>query len=231
MSRWRTKFADVASQAAEIAGLAAQAPAADTLPNQDTLAAQEPRLDMEVKEDSLVLYYQNLPACTLSFYPIDLEMLFTRSPFALAGSDLFAGVKPVATQTVTFDAAQAQVEVALPAEFIARHVVIKADAAGISRSDIRYASKLIAQAVERYGQVQANSKADNKPLSKVYVKVFAEMADGGLQFYRDGYTDLRGRFDYAASSTLEIGQVARFAILVISEEYGAKVLTAEPPAR
>ena len=29
------------------------------------------------------------------------------------------------------------------------------------------------------------------------MKVYAQMQDGGVQFYKDGYTDLRGRFDYA----------------------------------
>ena len=43
--------------------------------------------------------------------------------------------------------------------------------------------------------------------------------------------DLRGRFDYASSSTLDIAQVKQFAILVISDEAGARVLTATPPAR
>jgi hypothetical protein len=65
----------------------------------------------------------------------------------------------------------------------------------------------------------------------VYVKVFARMNDGGTQFYRDGYTDMRGRFDYASSSTLDVGEVAEFAILVFSEDFGASVLSAAPPAR
>ncbi len=85
--------------------------------------------------------------------------------------------------------------------------------------------------IERYSQVQVTGKADGKPLPKVYVKVFAQMQNGETVFYRDGYTDLRGRFDYASSSTLDIAQVKQFVILVISEEAGARVLTATPPAR
>lgn len=226
---WRERFAAVAAQASEIAG--ANAPATDKQPGQDALAAQEPQLDLEVKEDSLLIHYGNLKSCVLSFYPIDLEMLFTRSPFALADTSVVAGVKPLATLTVTFDTAQSQVEVGLPAEFAARHVIVKAEAGGINRSGIRYASSLVAQLIERYGQVQVIGKADGKPLPKVYVKVFAQMQTGVTVFYRDGYTDLRGRFDYASSSTLDIAQVKQFAILVISEEAGARVLTAAPPAR
>lgn len=226
---WRERFAVVASQASEIAG--ANAPATDKQPGQDALAAQEPQLDLEVKEDVLLVRYANLKSCEIRFYPIDLEMLFTRSPFALADTNVVAGVKPLATLTVTFDATKNQIEVALPAEFAARHVIVKAEAAGINRSGIRYASSLVSQLIERYGQVQVTAKADGKPLPKVYVKVFAQMQSGETVFYRDGYTDLRGRFDYASSSTLDIAQVKQFAILVISEDAGARVLTAAPPAR
>lgn len=226
---WRERFATVAAQAEEIRGAAT--PTGDTPANQDALAAQEPQLDLEVKEDALLLHYNNLASCQVSFYPIDLEMLFTRSPFAMAGADVVAGVKPLATQSVTFDPAQREVEVPLPAELAQRHVIVKVEAGGINRSGIRYASNLVAQLVERYGQVQVTSKADGTPLSKVYVKVFAKMNSGETLFYRDGYTDLRGRFDYASSSTLDVAGVQEFALLVISEELGARVLTAAPPAR
>ena len=41
-----------------------------------------------------------------------------------------------------------------------------------------------------------NDKA--KPLPGVYVKVFVRISGSGTaQFYKDGYTDIRGKFDYA----------------------------------
>ena len=119
----------------------------------------------------------------------------------------------------------------MPADFANRHVIIKAEANGLSRSDIRYASQLLTQRVERYGQIRVTRKADNAPLSKAYVKVFAQLHNGEELFYRDGYTDLRGRFDYASSSTLDLNSVAEFSLLVISDELGANVLTAAPPVR
>jgi hypothetical protein len=74
--------------------------------------------------------------------------------------------------------------------------------------------------------------ADNrKPLAKVYVKVYARMEDGSVAFYKDGYTDLRGRFDYATLSVDELDGIDRFAILVLSPDNGAVVRTAAPPKR
>jgi hypothetical protein len=65
----------------------------------------------------------------------------------------------------------------------------------------------------------------------VYVKTYAKMKDGSVRFYKDGYTDLRGKFDYGSLSTNEIEQVERFAILFLSPEHGAVVKEAAPPKR
>ena len=57
------------------------------------------------------------------------------------------------------------------------------------------------------------------------------MKDGSVRFYKDGYTDLRGRFDYSSLNTNELDFVANFALLVLSDEYGAVVREAVPPKR
>ena len=51
------------------------------------------------------------------------------------------------------------------------------------------------------------------------------------KFYKDGYTDLRGRFDYTSLSTNELDFVKKFSLLVLSEEHGAVVREASPPQR
>ena len=81
---------------------------------------------------------------------------------------------------------------------------------------------------ENYGQLRA-ADLSGKPLPKVYVKVYARTADGQVKFYKDGYTDLRGRFDYASVSTPEKQPVTRFAILALSDERGAMIREAAPP--
>jgi hypothetical protein len=66
-------------------------------------------------------------------------------------------------------------------------------------------------------------------MAGVYVKVYARLGDGAVKFHKDGYTDLRGRFDYASVSTPERAPVARFAVLVLSDEHGAQIREAAPP--
>ncbi|GMV92849.1 MAG: hypothetical protein AMXMBFR82_26270 [Candidatus Hydrogenedentota bacterium] len=231
VERWRDLFGEVRTQVAAITGGEGVGVDGTNRMAQDQLAAEAPRLELEVKDDVIVLHHMNLESCRLSFYPIDVEMLFTRNPFAPAQSSLFAGVKPAEEQTVQFDPNESQRTIPLPDAFADRHVVIQAEAAGINRTSIRFASSLIAQLIETYGQVHVVDKKTNEPRPKVYVKVFADMENGGSVFYKDGYTDLRGRFDYASSSTLDVGMVRKFAILVLDEERGAKILTATPPGR
>lgn len=228
VARWRERFAEVRAQAAEIAGASAADGEANWT-NQDALAAAEPRLEMELRDDVVSITYANLESCEISFYPIDLEMLFTRSPFKLAESEIFSGVKPAAQRTVALDPAESRATVPLPGGFAKDHIVAKVEGAGKRRTAIRYASDLVAQLAECYGQVQVLANDGSQPLPGVYVKVFAEMYTGQVQFYRDGYTDLRGRFDYASSSTLAVTDVKRFAILTISDDHGASVLEAHPP--
>ena len=85
--------------------------------------------------------------------------------------------------------------------------------------------------IENHGQVRVTHDNSGKPLPKTYVKVDARMRDGRLQFYKDGYTDLRGRFDFTALNTNELDAVERFSLLVFSDEHGEAVRAAKPPKR
>ena len=57
------------------------------------------------------------------------------------------------------------------------------------------------------------------------------MNNGQVRFYKDGYTDLRGKFEYASLNTDDLDQVQRFAILVIDSDAGAQIEEAAPPSR
>jgi hypothetical protein len=60
-------------------------------------------------------------------------------------------------------------------------------------------------------------------------KLYARLADGSVKFHKDGYTDVRGRFDYASVNTPERQPVERFAVLVHSDDRGAVIREAAPP--
>jgi hypothetical protein len=53
---------------------------------------------------------------------------------------------------------------------------------------------------------------------------------GKESFYRDGYTDIRGKFEFAVSSANgKLKQVKKFSILILSEEFGSQIKEVNPP--
>ena len=118
----------------------------------------------------------------------------------------------------------------LPQAFHSSNVMVEIEGAGVKKSQAYYSNSLSLQVTENYGQVKVTNEKTGKDLPKVYVKVYARMRDGSVKFYKDGYTDLRGRFDYASLNTDELtGGVDKFSILVLSETDGAVVREASPP--
>jgi hypothetical protein len=118
---------------------------------------------------------------------------------------------------------------ALPAAYARRNVVVEAIAAGTRKAQGHYAHDLVVHVAAPFGQVRVYEQAGGRPLPRSYVKVYARMQGGEVRFYKDGYTDLRGCFDYASLSTDALDRVARFAMLVISQEHGAMIREAAPP--
>ena len=73
--------------------------------------------------------------------------------------------------------------------------------------------------------------AKGRPLPAAYVKVYARPSGGGApRFWKDGYTDPLGVFDYAGVSGADLPPVEAFAVLVLHDEARAKTLEAPAPA-
>lgn len=73
--------------------------------------------------------------------------------------------------------------------------------------------------MENFGQIKV-ADSNGKNLSRVYVKTYILEKSGKELFYKDGYTDLRGRFDYASLSSTALANADKFSILVASDELG-----------
>jgi hypothetical protein len=121
--------------------------------------------------------------------------------------------------------------VAWPAQLRGKNVVVEAVGAGVRKAKVHYANDLVTSLSHQYGQVRVQRASDRGALAATYVKVYARKRGGQVAFYKDGYTDLRGWFDYATLSTSELDAVERFSILVCSDHAGAAILEAGPPAR
>ena len=71
--------------------------------------------------------------------------------------------------------------------------------------------------------------ADRRPLSQTYVKFDTQRKEGTVKCRKDGYMDLRGRFDYSSFSTNDLDVVQRFSVLILHDEDGATVKEVAPP--
>src|SRR5262249_25310595 len=119
----------------------------------------------------------------------------------------------------------------LPAPLHNKNVLVEITGGGQTKTQAYYSHSLKLNLVENYGQLRVAHAQSGKPIAKAYVKVYAKMHDGSVRFYKDGYTDLRGRFDYSSLNTNELEIVSKFSLLVMSDDNGAVVREANPPKR
>ncbi len=265
VDRWRQAFASIKAQLDEIEGAGPKKIDTDDR-NQDQtqLAATDPNFDFNVEAKQLTINHQNLDEVKVSYYLMDVELLFSRNPFVQQFRGQFSliqpnhvdtvdlkrpvatrrteGVSPLvgngsgsdedanATSGLTPAIRQAgQMKVELPKDLHNKNVLVEITGGGQTKTQAYYSNSLAVQLIENYGQLKVTHATNNKPISKAYVKVYAQRPDGSSRFYKDGYTDLRGRFDYSSLNTNDLDAVTKFSVLVMSDEHGAIVKEANPP--
>lgn len=233
IDRWRRRFELVIAQVDEAAGKAGAAvlDPLDREQRQGELAATSPSLELRVEGDGLRLDHRNLATATVNLYEIDLEVLFSRNPFAGSLAGQFGSIRPNRSFDVALPADSATTRVPLPADLARKNLLVEVTAGAITRSQPFLSAGMAVRVVEPYGQVAVTRVADGAALAKAYVKVYARLDDGSVVFFKDGFTDLRGRFDYASLSTADALRAKRFAILVTSPDDGAAIREADAPAR
>jgi hypothetical protein len=232
VDRWRDAFAAIAAQLGEIKGQSAiVVDEEDRNQVQTELAASAASFDFHVESKEVTLDYQNLATVQVNYYLMDIELLFSRNPFVQQYSSQFSHIRPNLTQTVELPPDATKHKFQLPAQLHSSNVLVEISGAGQSKSEAYYSNSLTVQLVENYGQVRVAHSESGKALPKVYVKVYVRMQDGSVRFYKDGYSDLRGRFDYTSLNTNELDIVDRFSLLILSDEHGAAVREAAPPKR
>ncbi len=230
--RWQELFREVGHQLGEAEGrVSARTDPKSRTQRQTALATQEPTLELDVAAKRVKLQYHNLASCEIRYYQMDVEFLFSTHPFVQQGSGSFAYIRPNFSETRALPAGKSKLSFDLPQQFQNSNVWIEVTGGGVTRRKAFYANSLAVQWVGSYGQLRVTDEQTGKPLRTVYIKVFARMRGGSVRFFKDGYTDLRGRFDYASLSADMAGRVERFAILVLSEKHGAVIHEVAPPAQ
>ncbi|MEZ6184492.1 MAG: hypothetical protein R3F62_05705 [Planctomycetota bacterium] len=229
--RWRERFERVLAHIREAEGAApVEGDPRDRDQRQEAQASREPAFELEVSSEGARVTSRNLEALTLNLYRMDIELLFSRQPFVQQETEQFSFVEPNHTETLRLDPS-GETRVALPAALDGQNLVVELVGAGRREAKVHYANRLSVQLAQGMGQLSVAAREDGTPVVGAYVKVYTRRSGGDTRFYKDGYTDHRGRFDYASLSTDDLDGAERFAILVLSSERGAVIREASPPSR
>jgi len=232
VNRWRAKFTKVAAQVSEIIGEGEErSEGEDREQNQESLAASEPTLALTTEGRTVSVRFQNLDEVTVNYYEMDLEFLFSSQPFVEAGSGQFRYVRPNLTERKELPGDGDSLSFEIPERFASRNVLVEVTGGGKRVSSAVYANTMAVTLAENYGRLEVRASEGGAPLARTYVKVYARKGDGTVAFFKDGYTDLRGKFDYVSLNTNELDSVEALSVLVMSEENGSVVREASPPQR
>lgn len=266
VDRWRRVFTEVIAQLDEIEGkeVAPRNGQVDGKPDreaqQGTLASTEPTFDFKVDNKQIELSWRNLPEVTINYYLMDPEFLFSSSPFVTEDPGRFSIIKPTRSDRQALKPGEGTMNIQLPGEFAKANVLVEILGGGQRKAQAFHANTIKLALAQNYGRIEIRDSGTGKPVSKAYVKVYARLKDGQIRFYKDGYTDLRGKFDYASLNSgtepgvptpmpadgattsgsgnlsyqmlkpTELGAVEKLAILVLSDTNGALVREVNPPA-
>ncbi len=241
--RWKNRFGEIANQLAQrdnllqgtqlvndpqadhkdqsIPPLAGDLAVLDREQRQAAATQQSPEVVVTVDGSTLRIDHRRANKVTLRLYGVDLELLFSKAPFVREDLQKMAIVKPLRSESIDFDDANGVGTFQLD-ENLRRQTLLVEVVAGADRSTaLYYGGQMTTYVSQSTGQLQATDAGNHRPITKAYVKVYAKYPDGSVKFYKDGYTDLRGRFDYTSLSAMSARGATRFAILVMSDEKGA----------
>jgi len=217
-----------------------------------------PFLDFQLiskkEQRALDVSYRDLTACTLNFYAVDLELLFSESPFKAdneALADLISTVYPNESIKVSLpknpstapDRRSAAEDgnkhhlVDLPKKYRGSNCIVEVVAEAdeqVIRSVHPLNDHSMAIQFDK-GNVMGQCRVVHndprhkatfkRPIAGSYVKVYAkDEVTGKAVFYKDGYTDIRGRFSYRNLSTDQLARSSELAMFVQSPGNGATVI-------
>ncbi|MCW1887669.1 hypothetical protein OKA04_23225 [Luteolibacter flavescens] len=214
---WKSRFDAIVAQADEIVALKAPRPADEAKPKEEA-----PSLDLALAADGkLHLTHHRLDKTLLQLFSVDLEVMFSKDPFLSGDETSLPGIRANDAREVALQGGQTDVE--LPEAFRRGNVLVAAQSGTtkVLRVLDSRALETVRQPLDR--TIQIFDSATRLPLPQTYVKVYVQGANGQAIFHKDGYTDLRGKFDYLSHTGSNLGEIRKIAVLVSHPEKGARI--------
>ena len=211
------------------------------------LREKEPKISFTIdnKEGKIIIIHSNISEIDIKLYFIDLETLFTTDPriseiiekdkdkesnniknnlgFVLPN---YSTIIKIPKEKINKNENSTLFEI--PKEYKSKNLFIEIKSESLKIFDIYLNSNLYVVITESIGELKV---IDNnlKPIIKAYVKVYSELDNDEIQFYKDGYTDLNGKFNYLALNTDQLKKARKFYIYISEEKNGALIKECKPP--
>ncbi|MCM8537672.1 MAG: hypothetical protein NE334_17155 [Lentisphaeraceae bacterium] len=225
--RWQNRFQSALSQIAEIKTNETKSESSeDRQKLQESYANKEASINFDVNGAEIKGFIRNLDQVSVKYYPMNIELLFSKKPFLGKLDADFSIIEPKFSEVKTVE--NNQLAFSIPENFKNSNVMIEISGKGVSSSKAYFANSMDVAVMKNYGLLKVIDKK-GKALPKSYVKVYIKDSNGSVSFLKDGYTDLRGKFDYSSVNTAGLEDVKALSILVLNKDHGAIIKETTPP--
>lgn len=237
---WRNLFVEIANQLAEFEESSTffestEVKEGELLNKQKS--TKVPSFTCNIENKQIKFVSNMIGQFTIKFYKIELEVIFSLSPFDFESKKTYTCVSPFFETTFkVHDESELTVShFNIPECIFAENLFVEVRSSNeqLKKSEfLTYIPFLLNCVVTKeFGILKCVDPKTNKPVPKLYAKCFAKYNTGEVKFYKDGYTDLRGSFDFVSLNTDKIDNIQSFAVMVTSPEYGSKILIESPPKK
>ena len=215
---WRMKFTEILDQLDEFDGKEVDDQEIDLEDldkkdeNMKKLKKLEPSLDFTIENKDIMIDYANIESINVKYYIVNPEILFTREPFEMKNFEMFSYVKPVFQTIKILPQKSKSYTFKIDKKYENQNVLVELDCGKKSQIKTYFPCSLKVLMLN-YDELKVVDQDDN-PIPRVYVKTFSKQYSGEVKFYKDGYTDMRGKFEYGSTNATML------SIMVLSEKYG-----------
>jgi len=137
----------------------------------------EPQMEFVIEGTTIHIDYANIEAVKASYYMLDLEILFSKTPFLTSDVQDFGFVQPYAQAEVPLDSHQTSFKFPLDEKLAKKNLLIEISNAksGIKLHKTYFSALLRVRLIENFGELKVfvpNPSGQDIPLPKTYVKVY-----------------------------------------------------------
>ena len=209
---WRKRFLEITTQANQIANNALLKPHENADSSSRSWAASL------TKGNILRIEHKQMEDIVVQVYPVDLELLFSNSPFLDSSDTNYKAIRPLQELTIKLDKEETSTEFKLPEPYQTGNHLLVIDDGEKDWLHPLQSTKISTTVNTGSGLLQAIS--EDKPVSHCYVKIYVLSEMGNVEFLKDGHTDLRGMFDYRSHNVHSPADVQSYAIFISHPDLG-----------